>query len=249
MLSHILKVLIACVSLSTLACSVESQVTCISNGSQCRVTDNNFLKGVTGVTSIEDCHQRCQETEKCNYLTYFGPDSFPLENYCNLFTSCESTTSCKSCVSETLGCPLPCGYKIQGPINQNNSLAVLPNVESESDCKITCASTPDCKFYTYFLKDDENYSQLCFLLNGLQEPQEPCAECRSGSALCPENQCSLTIDGDRHDHWKFEYNGGNEVDLTVNGGPECQLRVLGLAYISSETASNLLATQPIFYNF
>ena len=43
--------------------------------------------------------------------------------------------------------------------------------------------------------------------------------------------------------------GGNEVDLTVNGGPECQLRVLGLAHISSETASNLLATQPIFYNF
>ena len=85
----------------------ESPVTCASDNVACDVVDDNGFNGIDsigGVPSIEECRQLCYDVEECQFITYFGPDSFYVQETCFLLRSCEEVHSCNDCVTETRSC-------------------------------------------------------------------------------------------------------------------------------------------------
>ena len=166
-----------------------SQVTCFSNNTACDVKGDNFIGGIGEITTAEECRHLCQDRDGCKYFTHFDSDSFPLQNFCQLYSSCEETSECQwNCVSESSDCWKTCGFNAVGPIS-SNFLNVIANVESESDCKMSCVETTNCTYYTYYLPEDSKLSKLCYHLTELLHPLRECPHCMSGPAIC--NQVGL----------------------------------------------------------
>ena len=156
----------------TIADAIASPVLCKSDNTSCEVTFDNFLLGIDNVHSTEKCRQLCFNNENCKYLTFYEAGSFPLQEICYLFNACEKTVDCEKCISETFDCQDTCGSNSVGPINGSNLIDMVPHVQTEQECKKSCLLNEECKYYTYFLQDDPESSEMCFLLTKLLEPQE-----------------------------------------------------------------------------
>jgi len=212
---------------ATLA-SEESPVTCASEGEACVIHEDSLLDTFGGVTTVEECRQLCQDTEGCEYLTYFNASGDLFREVCNTFSSCEETQSCKNCVSETEWCYAICGKSFYGVID-NNLIDIVGDVDSESDCKDFCISTETCTYYTYFTEDGLN-SKACVLLSSLMGPFQNCDTCLTGPVDCKGfGDCSLLYDGESHRSLMFTK---PELVINVTGlsftSSECQLRVLAI---------------------
>merc|ERR1712179_626908 len=105
--NHIWKMLgpTLCLMLFPLAISclhvTESPVTCASNNTACDLHGDGFIDFFTGVEDIAECREICNNVDGCEFITFFGPDGFPLRDICQLFHSCDETLSCTECISET----------------------------------------------------------------------------------------------------------------------------------------------------
>merc|ERR1712123_481023 len=162
--------------------ATESPVTCHSNNTACEAHQNE-LDTVGGVLSIEDCRLLCYDDDDCGFITYFGMDSFPLRDICQLFLSCDTVQPCSNCVSETRECYQTCGTNYSGAIDEN-LLEAITDVGKEVDCQFLCQANTECTFYTYFFATDVTSPLLCFLLSGIEEPIETCENCVTGPADC-----------------------------------------------------------------
>ena len=149
----------------------ESPVTCYSNNTACEAHEDNLLDTVGGVLSIEDCRLLCYDNADCGFITYFGMDSFPLREICQLFLSCDTVKPCSKCVSETRECYQTCGTNYSGAIDEN-LLEAIPNVGKEVDCHFLCQANTECTFYTYFFAAAVNAPLFCFVLSHIGEPIE-----------------------------------------------------------------------------
>jgi len=212
---------------ATLA-SEESPVTCASEGEACVIHEDSLLDTFGGVTTVEECRQLCQDTEGCEYLTYFNASGDLFREVCYTFSSCEETYSCQNCASETQWCYAVCGKRFYGVIG-NNLIDVAGDVDSESDCKDICKSTDTCTYYTYFTEDDL-HSKACVLLSSLMGPFQNCDTCLTGAVDCKGfGDCSLQYNGESHRSLMFTKPG---LDINVTTPPftssECQLRVLAI---------------------
>ena len=186
-----MRVFLAFISLLAVTGATESPVTCISDNTSCEVTDENFIDGINDIYSVEQCHQLCMNNENCKFLTYYEAGSFPIEEFCYLFSPCETTLPCEKCVSETFNCQETCSSNSLGPINNSNFIDLVPHVQTENDCKKLWVSTKNCQYYTYFLKEDSENSKNCFLLTALLDPQERCQSCLSGPGFCQTTSTSI----------------------------------------------------------
>jgi len=208
---------------ATLA-SKESPVTCASEGEACVIHNDSLLDEFKGVATVEECRQLCQDTEGCEYLTYFNASGDLFREVCYTFSSCEETYSCQNCASETEWCYAVCGKSFYGVID-NNLIDVVGDVDSESDCKDICISTVTCTYYTYFTEDDL-HSKACVLLSSLMEPFQNCDTCLTGAVDCKGfGDCSLQYNGESHRSLMFTKPG---LDINVTASPLCQLRVLAI---------------------
>merc|ERR1711892_304491 len=162
--------------------ATESPVTCHSNNTACEAHQNE-LDTVGGVLSIEDCRLLCYDNTDWGFITYFGVDSFPLREICQLFLSCDMVQPCSKCVSETRECYQTCGTNYSGVIDEN-LLEAITDVGQEVDCQFLCQANTECIFYTYFFATDVTSPLLCFLLSGIEEPIETCENCVTGPADC-----------------------------------------------------------------
>merc|ERR1711973_135780 len=233
-----------------IADAIASPVICRSDNTSCEVTFDNFLLGIDNVHSTEKCRQLCLNNENCKYLTYYEAGSFPLQEICYLFNACKKTVHCEKCVSETFDCQETCGSNSVGPINDSNLIDIVPHVQTEQECKKSCLLNEECKYYTYFLQDDPESSEICFLLAELLEPQEKCESCLSGPGLCSttstsitpstsstpapttssKNGCALNINGNLHDHFMFDatWNSDNNHSMSIEcygkSTCECEFR-------------------------
>ena len=126
---------LAFISFLAVTGAAESPVTCISDNTSCEVTDENFIDGIEDVHNVEQCRQLCISNEKCKYLTYYEAGRFPMEEFCYLFSTCETTVPCEKCVSETFDCHETCSSNTLGPINSSNFIDLVPHVQTEKDCK------------------------------------------------------------------------------------------------------------------
>ena len=232
MLRVALFLIVSSSSLSTF----DSPITCSSNNTACDNHNDNLIETVNGVDTVEECRQLCYDDQECEYLTHYSEHSFPLQNLCLLFRSCEETHECSDCVSETRDCFFTCSDHVVGGINEN-LLGFLSDVESEHECRDHCSSSNNCSYYTYFTQDDPN-SRTCVLLTQLLEPLQPCSTCLTGPVECEDNNndCQMIVAGEHHSSMMFT-NIGEEVNVIIpDSCKSSQLRILavgggGYAYL------------------
>ena len=216
--------LIIVVSTSTAASIIsDSPITCTSNQTACDNHEDNVLDKIGNVQTLEECRQLCYDNQDCDFLTYYGDQSFPLRHLCILLSSCDQTHDCSDCVSETRDCFFTCADHVVG-LMEDNIIDLHFDVESEHDCRNLCSVGESCSFYTYFTEDDPN-SRTCVLLTHLIEPLQPCATCMTGPVDCSDD-CKMIIDGESYTSMMFT-NAGDDVNVDVSGDcVKSQLRLL-----------------------
>merc|ERR1719295_942002 len=226
------------------SCTNEDMEQCGScKNSGCVVHNENLVKTVPGVWSVEECWDLCRNESACTHLTYFQKEAFPLKNFCYLFSSCEMQNDCSDCVTEAVDCT--CSSSVIGTIDDTNFLKDIPDVNGERDCRQACAKTDECQFYTY-LSDQLQ----CLLLSHLMQPLIKCEYCRTGQVDCSATPSTTTLStttstmtttqtttaynqpcrivlpgGEVTTHHKFEASDGT-VNITIQDQTGCQLRAL-----------------------
>ena len=128
-----------------------SPVTCSSEGFQCGYNETSLLEAVMQVEAVAECRQLCLARADCGYISYYGEAAAPVSHFCLLLSSCATVTPCAGCVSERRSCFETCSSAIVGDLDQ--SLASLPSLQSEVECKEACLETLGCSVYTYFNQD------------------------------------------------------------------------------------------------
>ena len=128
-----------------------SPVTCSSDGVQCGYNETSLLEAVMQVEAVAECRQLCLARADCGYISYYGEAAVLVSHFCLLLSSCATVTPCAGCVSERRSCFETCSSAIVGDLDQ--SLASLPSVQSEVECKEACLETLGCSVYTYFTQD------------------------------------------------------------------------------------------------
>ena len=103
------------------------------------------------VEAVAECRQLCLARADCGYISYYGEAAAPVSHFCLLLSSCATVTPCAGCVSERRSCFETCSSAIVGDLDQ--SLASLPSLQSEVECKEACLETLGCSVYTYFTQD------------------------------------------------------------------------------------------------
>ena len=203
-----------------------SPVNCATNNTACSVSQDNLLSTFGDVSSLLECRQLCYDTENCSFITYYGQESFPFSKVCMLLKSCEETSPCEGCVSETRNCFKKCGFTYTGKLD-DNILGSVPGVASDIKCRVECSATPDCKFFTYFTEDHPTFPQLCILQSRLLEPFLPCNWCLTGPKTCEHDlACGLFVEGEYQTSYKFIEPGVvNNVTLVTDGNGDCQVRM------------------------
>ena len=166
----LLSLLVASSSSSSVSAS---PVTCSSEGVQCGYNETSLLEAVMQVEAVQystvqytvqystvvvmqveavaECRQLCLARADCGYISYYGEAAAPVSHFCLLLSSCATVTPCSGCVSERRSCFETCSSAIVGDLDQ--SLASLPSVQSEVECKEACLETLGCSVYTYFTQD------------------------------------------------------------------------------------------------
>ena len=150
----------------------------------CTIGPENLLSSLSEVPEVATCRQLCQDNKGCNFFSHFGRESFPLQELCLLFSSCDSLHPCEDCRTEEFSChPDPCGVPLEGRI-ADNIVEVIPGVTTELDCKLNCSANPGCTIYTHYDRDDANFPSICFLLSQVLEPLQSCQHCSTGYPDC-----------------------------------------------------------------
>ena len=100
---------------------------CSVEGQACGIGQNNLLTFYAGVESLPECKALCVDNYDCDFITHFGPGSFPLRNYCMLFSECDVLTECQDCTTDEEICFEQCGHNLEGPLEEN-ILDIIPIV-------------------------------------------------------------------------------------------------------------------------
>ena len=204
---------------------------CWVEGEACLVETDNLLSSLPGVPDLVTCRQICQDNKDCIFFSYYGPESFPFQEYCLMFSSCSSLHPCEDCRTEEFSCfPAPCGVPLQGPIT-DNSVDIITAVPDELVCKLNCIENPSCKVYTYYNSKDVNYPSICFLLSEVQAPMQTCEHCSTGVPDCRNitGICTFSVGAENtlQSSYRFE-NTGNTTTTNILALGECELTVLAV---------------------
>ena len=205
--------------------------TCQVEGQACDIGQDNLLSAQAGVESLQECEAICIDNFDCEFITFFGSESFPLRNYCMLFQDCSELAECQDCTTAVELCFEQCGQSVEGPLEEN-VLEVIPGVEDELDCKAICRNQTACQSYTYHNSTDPVLRKICFLLTEIQEPLQSCEHCSTGFPDCRNipADCSFTVDDNKLSSYMFSEPGTTTV--TISPFPallgECELTALAV---------------------
>jgi len=239
MLAPLLLALVSqAVALDSLAsgrCFVENQV--------CEANADNIIDTIGGV-DLKECEALCSRTSGCEFITFFGPDSYPLYDYCFLFNDCSTQQDCDHCVTEAEVCFETCSSNLVGRLGEDNILDIQFDVESENECKLLCSENPACAVYTHFNSSDETFINYCFLTSQLQEPTHPCDNCKTGYPDCDssptsttattttttttEVSCGFTIDSSPTVHQTYMFNETSKTDVFISAPNHCLLSIVAV---------------------
>ena len=139
-----LTAIILIIVVSTTSVMSSSPVTCSSNETACDRHADNIIDDLASIETLEECRQLCYDSEECDFLTYYGDQSFPVRHLCTLLKTCEVTHACTDCVSETKECFYGCPEQVVGLI-EDNIIDFYQDVQ-HSECRESCSSTPNCTY-------------------------------------------------------------------------------------------------------
>ena len=69
-------------------------------------------------------------------------------------------------------------------ISENNFLG-FENFNYEADCLRNCIDTPECKYYTWYGRDNSQFQNQCFLFSSCESTSQ-CKGCYRGARKCAE---------------------------------------------------------------
>ena len=217
--------------------------------------EDNLLSVVPYVGSLAECEKLCDDSKACAFISYFGPQSTPLRNVCELFSTCSTLVECQDCTTEAELC-WSCGQSLEGAFNfEENVIAVINGVEEEGSCKFACRDHPACQAYTFHDSSNEVFPKACFLLSEIIGPVNTCEHCSTGFPDCknqPPGVCGLHFgdlprrpvfvgannqtdrlrsNGSSADgltsHLLFNQTGATEIFVTALGSCELKLVAMG----------------------
>ena len=205
-----------CFLLEILNLSSASQIGCVIESTACQAHRDNNLGLYPDIQTIEECRQLCNDNRDCQFLTYYGEDSFPLLQVCELFNDCSEKKSCQNCVTESRGC-YTCSDQYTGVLSGDNLLGIYPDIYTELLCRAMCREIEGCYFYTFFTETLE-----CYPLSHLIEPTRECEDCVTGPSYCsddgPDLNCSLVFNGESSTALKLtDTSDAFNVSLVSNG--------------------------------
>ena len=166
---------------------------CQSNHLICKATEDNVIEIISEVDTIEECRDLCHNSyPNCNFFNHFGRRSFPFTNTCMILDSCEEIEFFNDdCHSEEAYCNhRSCGSEVEGQIG-NNLIEHIPSVQSEKSCKIICANTEGCTYYTYYEETHDSFPKSCFLLSTFDFPVKRCQDCITSPVSCNDGICGF----------------------------------------------------------
>ena len=164
------------------ACSVENRM--------CKIHEDNFISSMSAI-EVEKCRQLCFDLDNCMYFSHFGPDNYPIKNYCMLFSSCPVLGNCVDCYTEDKLCYGSCGKNVESPL-EDNVIEFIPDTVLEHNCKTLCLNNAKCMYYTHFRKDDPNYPDLCVLMTEIKAPFQECEHCVTSVPDCKNKPYDCT---------------------------------------------------------
>ena len=156
--------------------------TCLMENWACEAHNDNVIG--THDSDLATCREECSHRNDCNFMTFFDSESFPLHDYCMLFSSCDSQHECDHCRTEAEVCFETCSQGFVGTMGGENLLDVRFDVEDEITCKLLCSLNPGCGVYTYYNANDPTFANTCFMLTELNSLQGGCENCKTGFPNC-----------------------------------------------------------------
>ena len=203
------------------ACSVEKRM--------CKIHEDNFISSMSAI-EVEKCRQLCFDLDNCMYFSHFGPDSYPINNYCMLFSSCPVLGNCEDCYTEDKLCHGSCGRNVETPL-EDNVIEFIPDVVLEHSCKTLCLDNAKCKYYTHFGKDDPSYPDLCVLMTEIKAPFQECEHCVTSVPDCKNNSyaCKFTINNENTFYYSYAFTSSdNTVQFPLASKLACQAKFVAI---------------------
>ena len=220
-----------CTFALALASSPPLATNCSIEGQTCGIGQDNLLTSYAGVESLQECEALCIDNLDCEFITHFGPDSFPLRNYCKLFSECGNLTDCQGCITAVEICFEQCGQNLEGLLEEN-VLEIIPGVEDELSCKACCRNEPDCSAYTYHDNSDLVLPGICFILTAIQGPLQPCKHCSTGYPDCRNitgGYCTFSVEAQETALTSYQFTGISNTTVSINLAlGNCELTVVAV---------------------
>ena len=63
---------------------------CSSEGVECDYSEDNLIDSMSQVHSEAECRQICEDTDGCEFITYYNSSAIPVSNICLMFETCDA---------------------------------------------------------------------------------------------------------------------------------------------------------------
>ena len=196
--------------------------TCSVEKRSCEI-HNNLIDTINGI-QVEECRQLCFDSTYCKYFSHFGPNNYPISNYCMLFSTCSVLENCEDCYTEDKLCYGSCGRNLESKFDEN-VIEFVPDIVLEHSCKTLCLENTDCFYYTHYGKDNDHYPELCVLLSDIKGPFQECEHCVTSVPDCKDSSyaCKFTINNENTFYYSYMFTSyGNTVKFPLASNLACQ---------------------------
>ena len=135
-----LLVLLLCLSV------LVSSLPCYTADTACQLDNNNFLGSLDNIPHIAECRQVCQDTDLCQYFTYYADQLVPsYYQKCYLFSDCSTSIEFPMAYTGLTG-PCTCSLEVEA---LDGEMVREVFAETEIECKDACLQEVGCETYTY----------------------------------------------------------------------------------------------------
>ena len=204
---------------------------CSVEGQACAVGQDNLLTSHAGVESVQECGALCTDNLDCEFLTYFGPESFPFRNTCFLYSECSIFTDCQDCTTAPEICfEQTCSSNLEGALEEN-VLEIIGGVEEEMSCKAFCRNESACEVYTYHDTYDLFLPRTCIMLSEIRGPYQSCQNCSTGFPDCRNitgGLCAIAVGSDDTLPTSYQFTEIGDTPVSILTLGNCELTVVAV---------------------
>jgi len=162
---------------------------CYSPDSACQIDENNFLGSLDEIPDIAECRQICQDTELCQYFTYYNDQEVPsYYQKCYLFSDCAISINIPLAYTGVTG-PCTCSMSEVEPLDGEMGRDMF--AETEIECKDACIQEVGCETYTYLDSGND-----CKLYGGVSSyGKSTIPDLKTGPARCTSDDeiCTFSL--------------------------------------------------------